>query len=77
MGTSHNDDPSPIPLFDDPGDLQRLTMIRRKSGRNPKYIGLRILNPRADLIPAHAKMVIAGIELERASVIKGIKILKI
>jgi hypothetical protein len=77
MRPSHNYDPLAIPLLDNPGDLQCLPMIRREGRRDPKDIGLLILKPPADLRPPHAKMVIPGIELIRASVIKGIILLQI
>src|SRR4030042_418616 len=75
MGPSHNDDPSAIPLLDDPGKLPCLTMIRRKGRRDPKDIGPCILDLPAYFFPSYAEMVISGIELKRASVIKGIGIL--
>jgi hypothetical protein len=77
MGSSHNDNLSPIPFLDDPNNLLCLTMIRCKGGRDPEHIGFGTLNPLSDLVPTHSKMVITGIELERTSIIEGIEISKV
>jgi hypothetical protein len=77
MGPSHKHDPSAIPLLNDPGYLERLTMIRCKGGGNPEDIRMRSRNLLSDLIPIHAEMVITRIELERASVVRWVICLQI
>jgi hypothetical protein len=77
MGSSHDNDFLSVPFLYDPGNLQRFPMIRGKGGRDSKNIGLRIFDPFSDFLPSHPEMVVAGIELERASIVERIEISKI
>jgi hypothetical protein len=77
MGSSHHDDFLIVQFLDDLSDLKRLSMVRSEGGRDPENIGLRIFDPLPNFVPAHAKMVITGIELERASIIERIEISKV
>ena len=52
-------------------------MIGSEGGGDTEDLGLRCLNSLPDLVPSHAEVIIAAVEFERASVIKGIKLRKV
>ena len=52
-------------------------MIGSEGGGDTEDLGLRCFNSLPDLVPSHAEVIIAAVEFERASVIKGIKLRKV
>jgi hypothetical protein len=77
VGASHDDNSSAVPLFHHLGDLQSLLMIGSEGGGDTEDLGLRCFDSLPDLVPSHAEVIIAAIEFEGASVVKGVELIKV